>query len=66
MFVMSLDRTLGALAEVGYHLNIARTLDLVTEGTQQELESLRGRAVFYTAKLLTTLSEQPREDGPTG
>jgi len=64
MFAMCLDRTLAALAEVGYHLNVARTLDLLTEGTQQDLESLRGRAVFYTTKLLTTLWDQTREDGP--
>jgi hypothetical protein len=64
MFAMCLDRTLAALAEVGYHLNVARTLDLLTEGTQQDLESLRGRAVFYTTKLLTTLWDQAKEDGP--
>jgi four helix bundle protein len=64
MFAFCLDRTLGALSEVGYHLNLARALNLVKEETQRELESLRGRAVFYTTKLLTSLWE-PGEDRPT-
>jgi four helix bundle protein len=62
MFALCLDRTLGALSEVGYHLQMARALDLVTEETERELEGLRGRAVFYTTKLLTGLLEgtEPR------
>jgi len=55
MFALCLDRTLGALAEMGYHLKMARTLDYLTEETERDLESLRGRAVFYTTKLLTGL-----------
>ena len=59
MFVFCLERTLAALSELGYHLQMARTLDLVTEETVRELESLRGRAVFYTTKLLMSLIEDP-------
>ena len=59
MFAFCLDRTLAGLSELGYHLQMARTLDLVTEETVRELESLRGRAVFYTTKLLSSLVEDP-------
>jgi len=57
MFVACIDRTLGALAEVGFHLKMARALDLVTEEIEQEIESQRGRAVFYSTKLLTDLMD---------
>jgi four helix bundle protein len=53
---MYLERTLGALSEMAYHLNLAHTLSLVSDEDHRELESLRGRAVFYTMKQLTTLS----------
>ncbi len=59
MFAFCLDRTLAALSELGYHLQMARTLDLVTEETVRQLKSLRGRAVFYTTKLLMSLIEDP-------
>lgn len=65
MFALCLDRTLGALAEVGYHLKMARALDFVTEETERELESLRGRATFYTTKLLTGLWEEAGGERPT-
>ncbi len=58
MLALCLDRSLGALAEVGYHLKMARALDLMTEETERELESLRGRAVFYTTKLLSGLWDE--------
>jgi four helix bundle protein len=59
MFAFCLDRTLGALSELGYYLTMARTLDLVTEETVRELEGLRGRAVFYTTKLILSLTADP-------
>ena len=55
MFAFCLDRTLGALSELGYHLNMAQTLNVLPEETVRELESLRGRAVFYTTKLILSL-----------
>ena len=55
--VACLERTLGALSEVGYHLQVARTLDLVSEKQEQELEGLRGRAAFYSSKLLMSLMD---------
>lgn len=63
MFALCLDRTLGALAELGYHLKIARALELMTDETERELESLRGRAVFYTRKLLGELLGDPGAAG---
>ncbi len=62
-FACCLDRTLGALSELGYHLKMARTLDLVPEESARELEGLRGRAVFYTSKLILDLTEDPDEAG---
>ena len=58
---MYLERTLGALSEMSYHVTLAHTLNLVSDEDQRELESLRGRAVFYTMKQLTTLSPGPGE-----
>ena len=55
MFIACIDRTLGALSEVGYHLQMARALDLVSTQDEKELEGLRGRAVFYSGKLLLGL-----------
>jgi len=62
MFALCLDRTLGALAEIGHDLKMARIMDLTPEETERELESLRGRAVFYTTKLLTGLWDEPEEE----
>ncbi len=65
MFAACLDRTLGALAELGYHLRMARALDLVTEKAEVELEGLRGRAVFYSTKLLTSLTDGTEIEPPS-
>lgn len=61
---MYLERALGALAEMAYHLNLAHTLGLIPEEDHRELESLRGRAVFYTMKQLTMVVSPP--DGERG
>lgn len=66
MFAFCLDRTLGALSELGYHVTLARTLDLMTEETARELDGLRGRAVFYTTKLLLGLHGDPEGETETG
>lgn len=55
LYVASVDRTLGALSEVGYFLQLAKTLDLLSEQDDKVLEGLRGRAVFYSSKLLLSL-----------
>jgi four helix bundle protein len=59
MFAYCLDRTLGALSELGYHLNVARSLELLPEAAHREIEGLRGRATFYTTKLLNSLFPEP-------
>jgi hypothetical protein len=56
---LCLDRTMGALAELSYHLSLARAMGLVSDDDHREIESLRGRAVFYTMKLLTSLFREP-------
>ncbi len=55
MFAACVDRTLGALAELSFHLEVARELDLMTEEDHRELESLGGRALFYVMKLAASL-----------
>lgn len=72
MFATALDRSLGALSEIGYHLNLARVMDLVSQETHAQLEALRGRATFYTTKLLFSLQvdpgtgSEPPSPGPLG
>lgn len=64
MFAVCADRTLGALAEISYHLEIAWAMDLVSAEDRQELESLGGRALFYVMKLAMSLEPDPSaEDG---
>ena len=48
MFWAAADRSLAALSEIAYHLNMADGLSLLSKEDHQRLESLRGRAVFYT------------------
>ena len=59
MFAGCVDRTLGAHSEVAYHLEMARTLDLISEADHHELESLGGRALFYAMKLAMSLERDP-------
>lgn len=63
LFVLCLERTLAALSEIAYHLGVAGAINLVSEEDHRELESLRGRAVFYTMKLLTQLISDPGRGG---
>ena len=66
MRVLCIDRTLGALGEFHYHLTIARAIDLITQQEAHELESLRGRAVFYTSKLWLSMLDSAELDGTEG
>ncbi len=59
MFAACVDRTLGALAEVTCYLEMARTMELLSEEDHRELESLGGRAVFYAMKLAMSLEPDP-------
>ena len=61
MFQAAVWRSMGALSEIGYHLNLADGLGLVPKEDCQRLESLRGRPVFYTTKLAFELAGG---DGP--
>jgi four helix bundle protein len=66
MFAQCLNRALGALAEMGYHLDLAQPMGLVSDEERRTLEGLRGRAIFYTLKLLTVQQTEPdrEDDGP--
>jgi four helix bundle protein len=61
MFAACVDRALSALSEMCYLLNMASGLNLISKEDHQRLESLRGRAVFYTMKLIFELAggEEP-------
>lgn len=56
MFWAAVDRSVSALAEMSYHLEMAYTLGLISKEDLQSLESLRGRAVFYSMKLVFDLA----------
>ena len=56
MFSVAVDRSYAALSEIAYYLNLADGLGLITPEDHHRLESLRGRAVFYTSKLMLDLA----------
>ncbi len=62
MFWGAADRSLGALSEIAYHLNMADGLSLISKEDHQRLENLRGRAVFYTLKLVFELAGGDNKD----
>jgi four helix bundle protein len=64
MFWACVDRSLCALSEIEYHLTMADTMGLISQEDRQVLESLRGRAVFYSTKLVLDLAAGgPEEKG---
>jgi four helix bundle protein len=63
MFAACADRALAALAEISYHLELARAMDLLSAEDRQELESLGGRALFYVMKLAMSLEPDPSSGG---
>jgi four helix bundle protein len=64
MFWASVDRSVSALAEMAYHLEMAYTLGLIAKEEHRNLESLRGRASFYSIKLVWKLAGgEQRQDG---
>ena len=52
MFRECAGMTAGHLSEVSYHLNIAHVMGFISDATQQKLDALRGRALFYLWKHL--------------
>jgi four helix bundle protein len=56
MFWACVDRSVSALSEIAYHLQMAYTLGLISKEDHQNLESLRGRASFYCIKLVVELA----------
>src|SRR5437016_11074614 len=65
MFAACVDRTLAALAEISFYLEIGCAMDLISKAYRQELESLGGRALLYSMQLVTSLAGgSPSETGP--
>ena len=60
MFWVSADRSFSALSEISYYLNLCDGLGLITKEEHQRLESLRGRAAFYTMRLVCELARENR------
>ena len=50
MFRECAGMSAGHLSEVSYHLNIAHAMGFLSDETQQKLDALRGRALFYLWK----------------
>ena len=63
LFWACVDRSLCALSEIEYHLTMGHTMGLIAQEDHDNLESLRGRAVFYTTKLVLDLTSGPPPAG---
>jgi four helix bundle protein len=61
MFRECAGMSAGHLSEVSYHLNLSHVMGCISDSTQQELDALRGRALFYLWKQLCPTP--PREPG---
>ena len=56
MFAACVDRTLAALSEISYYLDMGYAMGLIPKEEHQEIESLGGRALFYSMKLVMSLA----------
>ena len=65
MFWACVDRSLAALYEIEYHLKMGYTMGLISQEEHHHLESLRGRAVFYSVKLVMDLIAPPPDPEDT-
>ena len=65
MFAACVDRTLSALSEISYYLDMGYAMGLIAKDEHQEIESHGGRALFYCMKLVMSLAGGgPNETGP--
>ncbi|PYO95306.1 MAG: hypothetical protein DMD60_13335 [Gemmatimonadetes bacterium] len=65
MFAACVDRTLAALSEISCYLEVGYAMGLISQEDRQELESLSGRALFDSMKLVMSLAGgSPNETGP--
>jgi len=65
MFAACVDRTLAALSEISYDLEMGYTMGLISKEEHQEIESLGGGALFYSMKLVMSLAGgSPNETEP--
>src|SRR5205814_9817681 len=56
MFAACVDRSLSALSEISYYLDMGYAMGLIAKDEHQEIESLGGRALFYSMKLVMSLA----------
>src|SRR2546422_4029061 len=56
MFAACVDRTLAALSEISYYLDMGHAMGLISKEEHQEIESLGGRALLYSMKLVMSLA----------
>ncbi len=66
MFRECAGMSAGHLSEVSYHLNIAHVMGLIPDATQQKLDALRGRALFYIWKHLINPPTPPEVQAAAG
>ncbi len=62
MLLHSAERAAGYLSEFAYLTGMIRVMGLLSPTTCTELDALRGRAAFYTLRLLTSLVAPPERD----
>ena len=66
MFLQCVGLAAGHLAELAYYLRLANDLGVLPEDKWQELDALRGRASFYTWKLLDSFGPEPDSGASAG
>src|SRR2546421_9268126 len=54
--LVCVDRTLSALSEISYYLDMGYAMGLISKEEHQVIESLSGRALFYSMKLVMSLA----------
>jgi four helix bundle protein len=66
MFLQCVALAAGHLAELAYYLRLANDLGVLPADKWQELDALRGRAAFYTWKLLDSFGPEPDSGASAG
>jgi four helix bundle protein len=66
MFRACAEQSLGFLSEVGYLLTVADLTGVIPSDVRDRLDALRGRAAFYTARLVFEAIDPPRLEEDLG
>src|SRR5205809_6862233 len=56
LFAACVDRTLSALSEISYYLDMGHAMGLISTQDHQDIESPGGRALVHSINLLTALA----------